>query len=119
MWSINYTFEYERWFSVLNEEYQIAITSRVLVLSEFGPHLGRPYVDTIHGTKYSNLKELRIKYKKELFRILFCFDKSKNGWLLIGGNKKGKNEDLFYKKLIKQAEDLLDKYQEILEGKDE
>jgi hypothetical protein len=50
--------------------------------------------------------------------ILFCFDKSRNAWLLIGRNKKGKNEKHFYNKLIDIAEKLIDKYPEILEGKD-
>ena len=72
----------------------------------------------IHGSKYVNLKELRVKYKNAVFRILFCFDKSRNCWLLIGGNKKGKNEKQFYKQIISKAENLIDKYPEILEEKD-
>ena len=96
----------------------MAINAKVLVLSEFGPNLGRPYVDTIKGSKFANLKELRIKYKNTLFRILFCFDKMRNCWLLIGGNKKGKNEEQFYRRLIKQAEDIIDKYPEITEERD-
>ena len=95
----------------------MVINAKVMVLSEFGPNLGRPYVDTIKGSKYVNLKELRIKYKNTLFRILFCFDKTRNCWLLIGGNKKGKTEAEFYRRLIKHAEDLIDKYPEIMEGK--
>jgi len=118
MWSIDYTSEYEDWFSQQEEENKIAINAKVILLSEFGPHLGRPYVDTIHGSKYKNLKELRIKFKNTVFRILFCFNKNRNCWLIIGGDKRGKNEDDFYEKLIKQAEDLIDKYPEILEGKD-
>ena len=116
MWTINYTTEYEDWFTSQDEENQMVINAKVMVLSEFGPNLGRPYVDTIKGSKYANLKELRIKHKNTLFRILFCFDKTRNCWLLIGGNKKGKNEDEFYRRLIKQAEDLIDKYPNILEG---
>jgi len=116
MWLIDYTQEYEDWFSHQEEENKIAINAKVVLLSEFGPQLGRPYVDTIHGSKYNNLKELRIKFKNAVFRILFCFNKSRNCWLIIGGNKKGKKDDVFYKKLIKQAEDLIDKYPEILEG---
>ena len=118
MWSIGYTQEYEDWFSIQEEESKIVINARVILLSEFGPHLGRPYVDIIHGSKYKNLKELRVQYKRAVFRILFCFDKSRNCWLLIGGNKKGKNEKYFYNKLIYLAEKLMDKYPEILEGKD-
>jgi len=118
MWSIGYTQEYEDWFSSQEEENKIAINAKVILLSEFGPHLGRPYVDTISGSKYKNLKELRIKFKNTVFRVLFCFDKRRDCWLLIGGNKKGKNEKEFYEKLINMAEKLIDKYPEILEGKD-
>ena len=96
----------------------MAINAKIILLSEFGPHLGRPYVDTIHGSKYKNLKELRIKHKNTVFRVLFCFDKSRNGWLLIGGNKKGKNEVAFYDKLIDLDEKIIEKYPEIMEGKD-
>ena len=42
------------------------------------------------------------------------FNKKRDCWLLIGGNKKGKNEEDFYKKLIKEAEGLIDKYPEII-----
>ena len=118
MWPINYTPEYEDWFTAQEEENQMAINAKVLVLSKFGPNLGRPYVDTIQGSKFANLKELRIKFKISLFRILFCFDKNRNCWLLIGGNKKGKNEEHFYRRLIKQAEDLIEKYPEITEERD-
>jgi hypothetical protein len=96
----------------------MAINAKVILLSEFGPQLGRPYVDTIHGSKYKNLKELRVKYKNTVFSFLFCFDKSRNCWLLIGGNKKGKNGKDFYDKLIDLAEKLIEKYPEILEEKD-
>jgi len=114
---LRYTHEYEDWFSAQDEENQIVINAKVLVLSEFGPHLGRPHVDTIKGSKYKKLKELRFTNKKTVFRILFIFDESRDCWLLIGGNKKGKNEEDFYKKLIKQAEEIIEKNPEILEGK--
>ena len=61
MWPIDYTPEYEDWFSIQEEESKIAINAKVILLSEFGPQLGRPYVDTIHGSKYKNLKELNLK----------------------------------------------------------
>jgi len=117
MWPIDYTPEYEEWFSLQEEENKMAINAKVILISEFGPSLGRPYVDTIHGSKCKNLKELRVKYKNAVFRILFLFNKKRICWLLIGGDKKGKNEEDFYTKIIKQAEDLLEKYPEILEEK--
>jgi hypothetical protein len=87
MWSIEYTQEYEDWFSFQEEENKIAINAKVILLSEFGPQLGRPYVDTIHGSKYKNLKELRVKYKNTVFRILFCFNKNRNCWLILEKRK--------------------------------
>ena len=119
MESPNFTNEYENWFTSQDEEAKIIINAKVLVLQEFGPNLGRPYVDTIKGSKYKNLKELRINHKKYVLRILLIFNKKRNCWLIIGGNKKGKNEDDFYKKIIKQAGEILDKYPEIMEEKDE
>jgi hypothetical protein len=118
MWPIEYTPEYESWFTDQEEEGKIAINAKVILLSEFGPHLGRPYADTIRGSKYKNLKELRINHKNTVFRILFCFNKKRNCWLLVGGNKKGKNESDFYKKIIAQAEEMIGKYPEIMEGND-
>jgi len=118
MESPRYTKEFEDWFSSQNEDAKILINAKIIVLKEFGTNLGRPYVDTIKGSKYKNLKELRINHKKYVFRILFIFDKKRNCWLLLGGNKKGKNEEDFYKKLIKQTEELIEKYIDILEEKD-
>jgi hypothetical protein len=110
MWPINYTDEYEQWFTEQNEDDKVAITAKVRLIAEFGHQLGRPYADVLHGSKYVNLKELRIHHKDSVIRIAFCFDKRRECWLLIGGDKKGKNEEDFYKNLIKLAEDLIDSY---------
>ena len=112
-----YTQEFEDWFSAQDEESKILINAKVLVLAEFGSNLGRPYADTIKGSKYKKLKELRFSNKKTVFRILFIFDESRDCWLLIGGNKKGKNKEDFYKKLIKRAEEIIEKNPEIMERK--
>jgi hypothetical protein len=44
------------------------------ILEKYGPSLGRPYVDTLKGSKISNLKELRTRSKNGVFRILFVLD---------------------------------------------
>ena len=112
-----YTPEYEDWFTTLEEEAKILVNSKIIILQEFGPNLGRPFVDTIKGSKYKNLKELRINHKRYVLRILFIFDKKRNCWLLIGGNKKGKNEEDFYRRLIKDSEHLIEKYINTVEEK--
>jgi hypothetical protein len=75
-------------------------------LEEYGPNLGRPAADTLHGSKLPNLKELRLATDEHIFRIAFIFDPKRNGVLLTGGDKKGKNERKFYKDLIRDAENI-------------
>jgi hypothetical protein len=67
-----------------------------------GPLLGRPYVDTLKGSKYPNLKELRVQYKGEPWRILFAFDPIRQAIVLVGGNKTG--DKRWYEKNIPIAE---------------
>jgi hypothetical protein len=58
----------------------------------------------------SNLKELRSQTKSQVFRVVFLFDEERNAILFIGEDKKGKDEKLFYQKLIKQAEKIYEAY---------
>ena len=81
-----------------------------MILSEIGPSLGRPYVDSIKQSKYKNMKELLIQNKKRLFRILFIFDIKRNALLLIGGDKRG--DKRFYKKIIPIADKIYESYME-------
>lgn len=58
-WNVELTDEYIAWFESLDEATQKAIRSDIAILEKLGPFLGRPYVDSIHGSKHSNMKELR------------------------------------------------------------
>jgi hypothetical protein len=64
--------------------------------------LGRPYVDTIKGSAFTNMKELRVQYDGNPYRILFAFDPQRQAVLLIGGNKRG--DKRWYEKNIPIAE---------------
>lgn len=39
-----------------------------------------------------------------VYRSLFAFDPERHAVILSGGDKKGKNQEKFYKRLIAQAE---------------
>ena len=110
-WEIETTEEYDAWFLDLAENGQEAIRVKVELLEEYGPLLPRPHADTLKGSKLSNLKELRTQTENNVFRVAFIFDKKRNAVLLIGGDKKGKDEKRFYKNLIKQAEEIYRQYQ--------
>ena len=100
------------WFSNLSEYDKEEIKFKVQLLEEFGPNLPRPHSDTLKGSKIKNLKELRAKTDRHIFRIAYYFDKKRNGILLTGGDKKGKDEKLFYKDLIKEAMELIELYKD-------
>jgi len=58
----------------------------------------------------NNLKELRANTERNVFRVAFIFDEERKAVLLIGRDKKGKDEKRFYKSLIKQAEEIYRQY---------
>ena len=68
-----------------------------------GPGLPRPYADTVKGSRYSNMKELRIQCRGEPLRAFFAFDPYRIGIVLCAGNKAG-NEKRFYDRMIQVAD---------------
>jgi hypothetical protein len=106
-WEIITSESYDAWFEEQDEDDKAVIRSKVYLLGEQGPNLGRPHADTLKGSKkLPNLKELRPKTDAHVFRVAYKFDPGRKGLLLTGGDKKGKNQKKFYKDLIKQAEQI-------------
>ncbi|MRS15740.1 type II toxin-antitoxin system RelE/ParE family toxin [Enterobacteriaceae bacterium RIT691] len=104
MWGVETTAMFDDWFMEQTQALQIDMLAAMHLLEEFGPHLGRPYVDTVHGSLYSNMKELRVQQGGEPVRAFFAFDPERNAIVLCAGNKTGVNEKRFYKELIKLAD---------------
>lgn len=106
-WSVEYTNEFQDWFSECDEEVQDRIDAAVEVLEERGPGLGRPFVDHIKGSRHPNMKELRPRGSH--VRILFVFDPLRNAILLIGGDKTNRWQS-FYGEMIPIADRLYDEH---------
>lgn len=84
-----------------------------------GPTLGRPMVDTLKGSKHSNLKKLRFDADNGVWRTAFAFDPRRHGVLLAAGDKSGTSEKRFYRGLIATADSRLDAHLERLKRKTE
>ena len=108
--NIEITDEYLRWFSALEEGQQDAIRADIEILEQMGPFLGRPYVDSIKGSRHSNMKELRTMRGRRHIRSFFAFDPRRTAILLIGGDKTG--DKTFYEKMVPLADRLFDQYLE-------
>jgi hypothetical protein len=59
-WIVQFNEDFEPEFDALAEEVQDNIFAKATLLEEFGPELGRPNVDTLKGSQYPNMKELRL-----------------------------------------------------------
>jgi hypothetical protein len=87
----------------LDAEVRNAILAHAALLGQRGPLLGRPYVDTLEGSAFPNMKELRLEFRGDPWQILFAFDSKPAAVLLVGGNKKGDRR--WYKSQIPIADE--------------
>jgi hypothetical protein len=101
-WEIILDEEFAAWLMSLEVDIRNAILAHVGLLAERGPNLGRPYVDTLKGSKFDNLKELRIQFRGDPWRVLFAFGPRRSAVILVGGNKGG--DKRWYQKHIPIAE---------------
>lgn len=108
MWDVEYTDEFEGWWSLLSEDEQIDVAASVKLLEEYRPNLAFPYSSGINRSKHSHMRELRIQHKGKPYRVLYAFDPRRFAILLIGGNKIG--DDRWYEKFIPIADDLYDQH---------
>ena len=104
-YEVRATPEFREWMQTLTLEERESFDTAVNLLREKGPVLARPYVDTVKGSAFPNMKELRTAHDKHLaLRACFAFDPKRSAILLIGGDKHGRRG--FYEKLIRKADEL-------------
>ncbi|EJS6906047.1 TPA: type II toxin-antitoxin system RelE/ParE family toxin [Salmonella enterica] len=112
MWQVITTECFEGWFDSQCEALQEEILAALSILSENGPSLGRPQVDTLKGSKFPNMKELRVQFAGNPIRAFFAFDPKRMAIVLCAGDKTGLNEKRFYKDMIKLADSEYSKHLE-------
>ncbi len=103
-WTVTFCDAFEEEFEALDVDVQDALLAYARLLGEFGPQLGRPYVDTLAGARNSNMKELRFDAADGVWRVAFAFDPRRQAVLLVTGDKSGVASKRFYKQLIAKAD---------------
>lgn len=103
-WLVEMADEFERDFERLQDDVQTEILALSLLLEQFGPQLGRPRVDTLNGSRYAKMKELRFRAAGGEWRLPFAFDPKRRAILLVAGDKSGESEKRFYRGLIRRAD---------------
>lgn len=104
MWSVETTDVFDSWFEEQAEALREDVLAAMVILSEYGPQRSRPFADTVNGSAFSNMKELRVQHQGNPIRAFFAFDPSRRAIVLCAGDKTGLNERRFYKEMIKLAD---------------
>ncbi|HEY1630196.1 MAG TPA: type II toxin-antitoxin system RelE/ParE family toxin [Rhizomicrobium sp.] len=109
-WNVELAPEFEPEADALPEDVRRQLVASAIVLRTEGPMAKRPHVDTLKGSKHANMKELRFSAAGGVWRIAFAFDPVRNAILLVAGDKSGKSERIFYKRLIAIADRRFDRH---------
>ena len=103
-WEVVFDEAFDPEFEALPTDVQDELYVQAEWIEQLGPEAGRPRVDTLKGSRYANMKELRFDAAGGVWRVAFAFDPKRRAILLIAGDKSGGSEKRFYKKLIDKAD---------------
>ncbi len=109
-WIVKFHDDFDIEFNAFEEEVQDELLAHAKLLEHFGPSLGRPHVDTLKGSRYSNMKELRFQTASGVWRVAFAFDPDRQAILLVAANKAGISQKRFYKELIRKGDNRFEQY---------
>ena len=102
------------WFKAVDDGTYDQVVAALQILTEHGPGLGRPLVDSITASRHKNMKELRPGSSgRSEVRILFAFDPKRRAILLLAGDKHGAWAK-WYRRNIPVADDRYDEHLEQL-----
>lgn len=106
-WRVELADEFAPEFETLPNAVKMSIVAISEILQERGPHVGRPRVDTLSGSRHANMKEMRFAAADGAWRVAFAFDPSRNAILLVAADKSGLSSRRFYRDLIRKADERL------------
>jgi hypothetical protein len=101
-YEVEFSKEFGEWWDTLTGEEQESIAYSVRILEEEGINLKRPQADTVKGSAYPNMRELRVQHEGRPYRVLYAFDPRRVAFLLIGGDKTGNSR--CYKIFVPKAD---------------
>jgi hypothetical protein len=117
-WNVEFHDDFEAEFEALDERTQDNLLAAAKAVKLAGPRAGRPYVDTLKGSRHANMKELRFEGQNgnEEWRAAFAFDPDRNAVVLVAGAKQGVSQKRFYKQLISVADRRFDSHLKIVKS---
>lgn len=111
-WDVEFTDDFEAWWSSLDADEQDDIAAVVGLLEREGPTLRFPYSSGIESSRHPHMRELRIQHAGRPYRVLYAFDPRRSAILLLGGDKTG--QDRWYEVFVPRADALYDAHLDAL-----
>lgn len=109
-WEVRFHAAFDPEFERFEPRVRKEMLATAMVLEQEGPILGRPYVDTLKGSRHANMKELRLRVGDGVWRVAFAFDPKRRAILLVAGDKAGVSQRRFYEQLIATADQRYDEH---------
>lgn len=103
MWTVLLSQRFEIWLSEQEQALQEKMLADLGKLKVYGPDLPRPYADTLKGSRYRNMKELRVQFSGKPIRAFYAFDPIRQAIVLFAGDKTQNKH--FYNRMIRIADD--------------
>ena len=103
-WQVLFHSEFLGEFGEFDMGVQNEMAAMAELLGAIGPTLRRPHADTLNGSSFANMKELRFDADNGVWRLAYAFDPERNAILLVAGDKSGGSSKRFYKTLITKAD---------------
>ena len=103
-WDVEFTDEFGAWWNSLTADEQESVDFGVGLLMERGPTLPFPYSSQVRGSRFGEMRELRVQHQGRPYRVLYAFDPRRVGLLLLGGDKTG--DDGWYDQMVPVADRL-------------
>jgi hypothetical protein len=109
-WRVEFHRDFVPEFRALTEPVQDEIAALVEKMRVIGPAS-----DTLDGSRFSNMKELRFEADNGVWRVAYAFDPARKAILLVAGDKAGVSQKRFYRSLIRKADERFAEHLEELE----
>jgi hypothetical protein len=114
-WRVAFHRDFVPEFRAFADSVQDEIAALVEKMQLIGPMMKRPASDTLEGSRFSNMKELRFEADNGVWRVAYAFDPARQAILLVAGNKSGVSKRRFYKSLLRKADERFAEHLEELE----
>jgi hypothetical protein len=115
-WNVEFSDEFGEWWNGLASGEQKSVDFTVNLLQEVGPILKMPHSSGVEMSRHSHMRELRIQHEGRPYRVLYAFDPRRVAFLLIGGDKTGR--DRWYEEFVPRADAIYDAHLRELKKED-